>query len=155
MTKVVNVRLTWIATIFAALALAALPAVAVAQDGNTTNTTQNNNGNANQDGDQVAAGDDSSNRQHQTQKQKTNINQANCIAGRDCNINQSINSNVTRVVQGAGHVHRRVAVAPRRVFFVRRVALARTGFDAWIPAGIGALSLAGGLGLLARRRTSA
>lgn len=102
------------------------------------------------------------------------INQANCIAGRDCNIqqtNQKIQQGgVTRVVQGGrpvaqrgGHVHAaapaaaparpvRVAAAQRQNFPVRRVALARTGFDSWMLLPIGGLALTAGLGLLAAQR---
>ena len=53
--------------------------------------------------------------------------------------------------------HRRFFVRPaarRRVFFVRGVALARTGFDAWMLGLAGAGALAGGLVLMARRRRS-
>jgi hypothetical protein len=103
------------------------------------------------------------------------INQANCIAGRDCNIqqtNQKIQQGgVTRVVQGgrpvaqgggpqgAGHAHAaaparpvRVAAAQRQNFPVRRVALARTGFDSWMLLPLGGLALTAGLGLLAAQR---
>jgi hypothetical protein len=98
------------------------------------------------------------------------INQANCIAGRDCNIqqtNQKIQQGgVTRVVQGGrpvaqrgGHVHAaaparpvRVAAAQRQQFPVRRVALAPTGFDSWMLLPLGALALTAGLGLLAAQR---
>ena len=53
--------------------------------------------------------------------------------------------------------HRRFFVRPaarRRAFFVRGVALARTGFDVWMLGLAGAGCLAGGLVLMARRRRS-
>ncbi len=137
MTKVVNARRGWLATAVAALALGAFPAMAAAQIDQTNVSVQNQSGGGSQA-----------------------TNQANAVAGRDANISQTINqgAGVTGVrARRAGFVHRgRVAVHPRRVFFVRRVGLARTGFEAWMPIGIGALSFAGGLGLLmARRRASA
>ena len=71
--------------------------------------------------------------------------QQNCTIGGNGECNQSIEQNASINAGGGG-------VAARRVQFVRNVPLARTGFDAWMLALLGGVSLAGGLGLLAAQR---
>jgi LPXTG-motif cell wall-anchored protein len=56
-----------------------------------------------------------------------------------------------RVVDRGRHFFVRPA-ARRRAFFVRGVALARTGFDAWMLGLAGVGCMAGSLALMARRR---
>ena len=72
--------------------------------------------------------------------------QQNCTIGGDGECNQSITQNAQINSGGGG------GTTERRVQFVRNVPLARTGFDAWMVALLGGLSLAGGLGLLAAQR---
>ncbi len=72
--------------------------------------------------------------------------QQNCTIGGDGECNQSIVQNAQINSGGGG------GTTERRVQFVRNVPLARTGFDAWMVALLGGLSLAGGLGLLAAQR---
>ena len=81
--------------------------------------------------------------------------QNNCtIVGNRNECNQSITQNQTvgggvSIDRGGGrHGHAHVS----RVLSVRSVGLAQTGFDAWILALLGGVSLAGGLGLLAAQR---
>ena len=78
------------------------------------------------------------------------------------NTNANVNNNSQTVNVGGGgavtstvpvdYVHR--GVRQGRVFFVRNVPLARTGFDAWMIALLGGASLAGGLALQRRARAS-
>ena len=75
--------------------------------------------------------------------------QQNCTIGGDGECNQSITQNAQINSGGGGGVSTDTG---RRVQFVRNVPLAQTGFDAWMVALLGGLSLAGGLGLLAAQR---
>ncbi len=132
-------------SLLAALALVGVvPSVASAQTpqpgGSGTGNTVTGNTNT---GGTINAGAGSQNCQQQG------------IAGRD--VNQScVNS---QVGVRSGVVSRR-AVGTRGVGVVgttsgvgvQSVGLARTGFDAWVLALIGGLSVAGGLGLLAAQR---
>ena len=141
-----------------ALALfGAMPAVAAAQGtqpsgGGTTSSGNTQTGTIDQDanaGDNGNAG-----------------NQACLIqqnAGRDanaaCNQTQNFNTRTTNVNRGVSGV-RTTGVGTTGVRTagvsgvggVQGVTLARTGFDAWVLALIGGVSLAGGLGLLAAQR---
>ena len=141
-----------------ALALfGAMPAVAAAQGtqpsgGGTTSSGNSQSGDIDQDADAGSGGNAG--------------NQACLIqqnAGRDANAacNQSQNFSTG----GANVTSRRVGVGTTGVGTtgvrtagvsgvggVQGVTLARTGFDAWVLALIGGVSLAGGLGLLAAQR---
>ena len=98
--------------------------------------------------------------QQQTSNQNVNQNvqvqqqQAQQQGGQAAAPTPTVVHHVDRV---AVPTHRRFFVRPaarRRAFFVRGVALARTGFDVWMLGLAGAGCLAGGLVLMARRRRS-
>ena len=134
-------------SLLVALALfAAVPAVAGAQTpqpggSGTGNTVTGNT----QTGGTINAGAGSQNCQQQG------------IAGRD--VNQScVNSQIGRTTTGTSGVRtgttgvRSTGVTGVRGTGVQSVSLARTGFDAWVLALLGGVSVAGGLGLLAAQR---
>ena len=121
-----------------AAAMFAVPSAAFAQGaaGGDQVLTQNQSGAA---GDAIDGASGGDNNQIQQGAQQ------NCTIGGNGECNQSIEQNATINAGGGGHV-------ARRVQFVRHVPLARTGFDAWMLALLGGVSLAGGLGLLAAQR---
>ena len=128
---------------------AAVPAVASAQGtqpsgGGTVSSGNTQTGTIGQDADAGSGGNAG--------------NQACLIqqnAGRDANAacNQSQNFSTGGAVARRGVVgFNRGATGVSGVSGVQGVTLARTGFDAWVLALIGGVSVAGGLGLLAAQR---
>ncbi len=133
-------RIGRIAVMLTALAMFAMPASAFAQQTAPTGAGNQDNDVVLDDvGSPVVVGDDNS--------VNTNAN----VNNNSQTVNVGGAAPAPPVVVRRPVVHRRFfvrrAVHPihRRTFFVRRVALARTGVDAWMIALLGGLSLAGGL----------
>ena len=130
-----------LAVMIVAVAMFAVPSSAFAQanggDQVLTQTQTGAAGGAASDALGAASGGDNNQIQQGAQQ--------NCTIGGNGECNQSIEQNASINAGGGG-------VAARRVQFVRNVPLARTGFDAWMLALLGGVSLAGGLGLLAAQR---
>jgi LPXTG-motif cell wall-anchored protein len=171
MTNASPARIGRLVVMLVALAMWAVPATALAQADDQVDNDQSGSGvvdqgqsgtgggqggdgggNAGSDG----GGSDDNDGGHGgsgdvAQQNAANVQNCNIVAGGDARcdqravINQSIN-------QGGGGVGVRAAGRGGRVTVARRVRLARTGFDAWTFGLLGGASLAGGLGLLARRR---
>ncbi len=142
-----------LATLLVAAAFFVIPSAAFAQGGGggavggdqtlTQDQTGAGGGAASGDAGSESSGDASGGDNNQIQQGA----QQNCTIGGDGECNQSITQNAQ--INSGGGVSTDTG---RRVQFVRNVALARTGFDAWMVALLGGLSLAGGLGLLAVQR---
>ena len=132
-----------LATLLVAAAFFVLPSAAFAQGatGGDQTLTQEQTGAAGDAGAE-SGGDANAGDNNQIQQGA----QQNCTIGGDGECNQSITQNAQINSGGGG------GTTERRVQFVRNVPLARTGFDAWMVALLGGLSLAGGLGLLAAQR---
>jgi LPXTG-motif cell wall-anchored protein len=94
-----------------------------------------------------------SNTQTSTQTTNQNNNQSVVVQQQQSQQQGGGGGGVTREVHVVRDRHHFVRpAARRRVFFVRGVRLARTGFDAWMLALAGVGCMAGGLALMARRR---
>ena len=169
MTNASGVRIGRLVVMLVALVVWAVPGTALAQGTDNVDNDQVGSGSIDQgqsgtgggqggdgggavgtDNDRVGGSGGSGGSGDVAQQQNATIQNCNVVAGGDARCDQR---NVTNQVinQGGG-----VGVARRgrvgRVVVARRVRLARTGFDAWTFGLLGGASLAGGLGLLARRR---
>lgn len=135
-----------LATLLVAAAFFVLPSAAFAQGegavGGDQTLTQEQVGAAGDAGAE-SGGDANAGDNNQIQQGA----QQNCTIGGDGECNQSITQNAQINTGGGGG-----GETGRSVQFVRNVPLAQTGFDAWMVALLGGLSLAGGLGLLAAQR---
>jgi len=144
----------------------AMPAVALAQDsggggndniasGNDQDNTQNGEANASGGGD--AGVQQGSIQQNAGRDANAEINQSQNFGGDNVGggggdfdgDNDGVSGDDDDDVSGHGHGHGGGDVGGGSV---QSVNLARTGFDAWVLALIGGISLAGGLGLLAAQR---
>ena len=172
MTSTSDARIGRLVVMLVALVVWAVPGTALAQNTDNVDNDQLGTGSIDQgqsgvgggqggdggstvgsDNDNSGGGGGSGGSGNVAQQQNATIQNCNVVAGGDARCDQR---NVTNQVinQGGGGFVRGARVARRggRVVVARRVRLARTGFDAWTFGLLGGASLAGGLGLLARRR---
>lgn len=148
----------------AALALfCALPAVALAQDGNTSSGNEQNaeinQGAVGGDAGNGGVGGDAGNQaaivqQNAGDDANAEVNQEQNFGGDTVVGGDVDNGHGHGDVDGRGHGHGGgdVTVSGGVGGGVGGVTLARTGFDAWIFALIGGALLAGGIGILAAQR---